>query len=527
MTDTAKKKIEIFDSTLRDGSQGEGISFSVQDKLNIVKALDDFGVACIEAGNPGSNPKDLSFFTEIKKLKLKNAKICAFGSTARHNLPVSEDQNVKNILEADTEIVAIFGKSWDLHVTEILRISLEENLRIVTETLAYLKSMGKEVVFDAEHFFDGYKANSEYALKVLEAAVKGGASTLSLCDTNGGTLPRNIFNITEIVVKTFPNTRVGIHCHDDIGCAVANSLSAVEAGATQVQGTFIGFGERCGNADLSTVIANLTFKYDNYDCCVDPSNLKATARQIAAISNIRIRSNHPYVGKSAFAHKGGMHIDGVQKVSHSFEHIDPTAVGNERKFLLSEMSGRGTVLPKIQKFAPHITKKCPETQNITDKLKEMEYFGYQYEGADASFELMIKKELGLWKPHFKVIMYKAFDDFPAPDGEQQCSGMVKIEVDGETELTCSSGNGPVNALDQALRKAIKVFYPEIETLQLMDYKVRVIDSGNTTDAKVRVLIESADEESSFTTIGVSCDVIEASFIALMDSFEYKLSKKEI
>lgn len=521
-----KKTIEIFDSTLRDGAQGEGISFSVQDKLNIVKILDDFGVTYIEAGNPGSNPKDINFFEKLKEVKLKHAKLCAFGSTARSNTKVHEDKNIINLIEADTPVVAIFGKTWDLHVEKILKISLEENLRIVGETILYLKQQGKEVIFDAEHFFDGYKHNSQYAIEVLKSAVKGGADVLCLCDTNGGTMPQAIESITSLVVESFPNIRVGIHCHDDIGCAVASSLSAVFAGAVQVQGTFTGFGERCGNADLSTIIADLVLKC-GYQCNIDLTKLKTTAMQIAEISNVRIRNNHPYIGKSAFSHKGGMHIDGVQKCQQSFEHIDPTAVGNESKFLLSEMAGRGTVLPRINRFLPELTKESPKIAEITDLLKEREYFGYHYEGADASFELFIKKQLGLWKPHFNVIMYKASDDFPAPDGKQQSSAMVKIEVGGKDELTCDSGNGPVNALDRALRKAICVFYPEIDHMHLMDYKVRVIEAGSTTDAKVRVLIESTDEDSTFTTIGVSCDIIEASFIALIDSFEYKLSKKGV
>lgn len=520
------RKIEIFDSTLRDGSQGEGISFSVQDKLNIVKRLDEFGIPYIEAGNPGSNPKDLSFFEALKDITLKNSKICAFGSTARSNAPVEDDKNIISLLSAGTPCVSIFGKSWDLHVTEILKISLEENLRIVTETLAYLKGKGKEVIFDAEHFFDGYKANPEYAMQVLEAAAKGGASTLCLCDTNGGCLPDFIGSVTGEVCRRFPELRIGIHCHDDIGCAVANSVSAVQNGAVQVQGTFIGFGERCGNADLSAIMPTLAFKC-GFSLDVDFENLKQTARTVGEISNVRIHRGHPYIGKSAFAHKGGMHIDGVQKLSASFEHIDPTLVGNERKFLLSEVSGRGTVLPRIQKFFPELTKQSPETGKITEELKKREYNGYQYEGADASFELFVKKELGLWKPHFHVVMYKALDDFPAPDGEQQSNAMAKVEVNGETVLTCGSGNGPVNALDRALRTAIGTFYPEINDMHLLDYKVRVIDTGKATDAQIRVLIESADMDSSFTTIGVSTDIIEASFMALMDSFEYKLSKKEL
>ena len=512
-----------MDSTLRDGSQGEGISFSVQDKLNIVKALDEFGVIYIEAGNPVSNPKESLFFEELKKVKLKNAKVCAFGSTVRKGSDVAEDKGIKSLLNTETPAVSIFGKAWDMHVTEILNISLEDNLEIVFNTINYLVGVGKEVIFDAEHFFDGYKANSAYAMEVLSVAAKAGAHCLCLCDTNGGTLTGDIEKITSEVTKRF-DIKVAIHCHDDSGLAVANSIAAVSAGATSVQGTFIGFGERCGNANLSTVIPNLMLKC-GFDCDVKLERLKHTAQRIAEISNTRIRSNAPYVGKSAFSHKGGMHIDGVQKLSSSFEHINPELVGNERKFLLSEVSGRGTVLPKIQAFAPEITKNSPETKLITEELKKQELLGYQYEGAGASFELLIKKHLGQWKPHFNVIMYKVTDDFPAPDGEQQSNAMVKIEVDGMTELMCDAGNGPVNALDKALRKALEVFYPEIKKMHLIDYKVRIIDS-RSTDAKTRVLIESSDEDETFTTLGVSNDIIEASFIALVDSLEYKLSKGE-
>lgn len=517
-------KIEIFDSTLRDGSQGEGISFSVQDKLNIVRTLDDFGVTYIEAGNPVSNPKEMLFFEELKKISLKNSKVCAFGSTIKKGVKPAEDKGIKSLLEADTAVVSIFGKAWDMHVTEILRISLEDNLDIVSETVGFLKGLEKEVIFDAEHFFDGYSENPEYALSVLQAATEAGADCLCLCDTNGGKLPKEIEEATSVVADRF-KIKIGIHCHDDSGCAVANTLAAVSAGAAQVQGTFIGFGERCGNADLSTIIPNLIIKC-GYDCGVNLPDLKHAAQKIAEISNVRIRNNAPYIGKSAFSHKGGMHVDGVQKNTSSFEHVDPALVGNERRFLLSEVAGRGTVLQKIQKFAPDITKSSPETAAITEELKRRELFGYQYEGAEASFELLVKKHLGVWKPHFNVIMYKVTDDFPAPDGEQQSNAMVKVEVDGKTELTCDAGNGPVNALDMALRKALWTFYPDIKKIHLIDYKVRIIDS-RSTDAKTRVLIESSDGESTFTTIGVSSDIIEASFTALVDSLEYSLSKEDL
>lgn len=513
--------IELFDSTLRDGSQGEGISFSVQDKLNIVRILDEFGVTYIEAGNPGSNPKDISFFEELKKLKLNRSIPVAFGSTARFGTPVSEDANVKNLLAAETPAVAIFGKSWDLHIREILKITEEDNLSIVRDTIAYLKAAGREVIFDAEHFFDGYKHNPSCAMSVLAAAVEGGADVLCLCDTNGGTLPDQVKTVTETVVAAFPGERIAIHCHNDIGCAVASSMASVFGGATQVQGTMIGFGERCGNADLSNVLANLSLKC-GYDCGVDPASLREVCTKIAEISNVRIPGGHPYIGKSAFAHKGGMHIDGVQKCSETFEHIPPEAVGNTRKFLVSEVAGRGTILPSLQKFVPSLTKSSPETVELMSILKEREYQGYQYEGASASFELLVKKHLGLMKPHFNVVMYKSYDDFPAPDGECQSTAMVKIEVDGKTELSCAAGNGPVNALDKAFRKAISVFYPHIDNMELADYKVRVISNG-TTNATVRVLIDSHGSRGDFTTIGVSCDIIEASFTALMDSYEYELN----
>ena len=518
------KKIEIFDSSLRDGSQGEGISFSVQDKLNIVKTLDEFGVTYIEAGNPVSNPKDMIFFKEVKNLKLKNSRLVSFGSTIRKGNSVETDENLQSLISAETPVVAIFGKTWDLHVTHILKITLEDNLKIVADTIKYLKEKNKEVVFDAEHFFDGYKNNAEYALTVLKAAVEAGADCLALCDTNGGCLPNEIFDIVKVVVETFPKTRIGIHCHNDSGCAVANTVAAVQGGATHVQGTFIGYGERCGNADLSVIMPNLVLKC-GYDCGVDLTSLKHTASKISEISNVGIKNNTPYVGKSAFSHKAGMHIDGVKKLSESFEHINPEAVGNERRFLLSEVAGRGTVLSKIQKYAPEITKNSPETEKITQILKERELHGYQYEGAEASFELLIKKQLDKWEPHFKVIMYKAFDDFPAPDGELQSNAMVKVAVNGETEIVGAEGNGPVSALDKALRKALCIFYPQLNSMKLIDYKVRIIDSKNT-DAGTRVLIESSDGESTFTTIGVSSDIIEASFTALVDSYEYTLSKNK-
>lgn len=516
------RKIEIYDSTLRDGAQSEGISFSLSDKKKIISLLDGFGVRYIEAGNPFSNPKDLKLFEEMKGVTLKNATLCAFGSTARSEDP-ENDPGIRALLASGTDAVAMVAKCRKSQVIDILGITPEKNLSYIEKSVSYLKSCGKEVIFDAEHFFDGYFEDSDYALSCLSASVSAGADVLTLCDTNGGTLPHDISSVVSEISKRFPDSRLSVHCHDDCACAVANSIAAVLAGACQVQGTFIGFGERCGNADLSAIMPALTIKC-GMDCEVDLRSLRLTAKQIAEISNVRLRHTHPYVGKCAFAHKGGMHIDAVQKCPSSFEHIPPEAVGNSRKYLVSEVSGRSTILAELGHLIPDLTKSSPEVELITARLKEREFEGYQYESASASFELLIKKELGLWKSPFRVIMYKSNDDFPAPDGEQQASAMIKIEVGGKTELSCADGNGPVNAIDGALRKALHAFYPQVDLMHLNDYKVRVIDLGKNTDSKVRVLIDSSDSTSSFSTIGVSCDIIEASFIALVDSYEYFLSK---
>lgn len=516
-------QIEIYDSTLRDGAQSEGISFSVSDKKKIIKLLDEFGANYIEAGNPYSNPKDMTLFGELKGLKLKNARLVAFGSTAKTD-DIENDPAISALLGAGTEAVAIVAKSRKSQVVDILKIPCEKNVKNIAKSVEYLKSHGKEVILDAEHFFDGYIEDSAYALECLKAAISAGADTLVLCDTNGGTLPHEISRIVSEVKIALPDAKLSIHCHDDCGCAVASSIAAILSGARQVQGTFIGYGERCGNADLSSIIPGLMLKC-HADCSADLKKLRFTARQIAEISNIRLRHNHPYVGKSAFAHKGGMHVDAVIKDPSSFEHVSPEAVGNSRRYLVSEMSGRSAVLSELGRMIPGLEKSSPEVEFITAKLKEREFEGYQYEGAKESFELLVKKELGLWKSPFKVIMYKSSDDFPAPDGEQQSSAMIKIEVSGKTELSCADGNGPINALDGALRKALLAFYPQVDSMHLNDYKVRVVDLGKNTDSKVRVLIDSSDKNSSFTTIGVSCDIIEASFIALVDSYEYFLSKE--
>ncbi|MFT9496104.1 citramalate synthase [Anaerosolibacter sp.] len=519
-----KEKIEVFDSTLRDGAQAEGISFSVEDKLKIVKALDALGISYIEAGNPGSNPKDLEFFERVRGMKLVNAKLTAFGSTRRPDTPVEEDSNVQSLLEANSEVITIFGKSWDFHVTEIIKTTLDENLNMITDTISYFKSKGKEVIFDAEHFFDGYKSNAQYAMKALEAAVKGGVDWLVLCETNGGAFPDDVYNVTKTVCDKFP-VKIGIHCHNDGGMAVANTIMAVKAGATQVQGTYIGFGERCGNVNLSTVIANLQLKR-NYQCI--PSNqlmnLTPTARFVAEVSNISLNEREPYIGNSAFAHKGGMHIDGVMKANHSFEHVNPDKVGNERRILMSEVSGKTTILSKIQKINPNIKKNSLETQEIMNCLKKLEHEGYQFEGAESSFELMIRKHLGKYKPFFQLKHYKIIGEQPSQDGDSS-TAVVKLTVEGKDALTVAEGNGPVNALDKALRKALEEFYPVLKEVYLSDYKVRVVDTKKATGARVRVLIESTDGHDVWTTVGLSTDIIEASWIALVDSIEYKLLKE--
>ncbi|MFP4697419.1 MAG: citramalate synthase [Eubacteriales bacterium] len=516
-------RIEIFDSTLRDGAQAEGISFSVGDKLKIVKAMDSMGISYIEAGNPGSNPKDLEFFKRVKELELKNAKLTAFGSTRRRNIKVEDDGNVQSLLEANTEAVAIFGKSWDFHVTDIIRTTLEENLKMIEDTISFFKEKGKEVIFDAEHFYDGYKANKEYALKALQAAVKGGADVLALCDTNGGCMPLEIYDITKVVSERFFDTTIGIHCHNDSGMAVANSIMAVEAGATHVQGTYIGFGERCGNANLSTIIGNLQAK-KNYDCIPKEKleMLTSTALLVAEIANIPLFDKEAFVGRSAFTHKGGMHIDGVNKDPSSFEHINPEIVGNTRRFLMSEVAGRSTILKKIKKFAPELTKDSKDAKIIIDRLKELEHEGYQFEGAESTFELIIRKHLGKYKPFFQLENFKIIEEQPSKDSDRSAYAMVKVKVDETEEFTAAEGDGPVNALDKALRKALEVFYPELMAVHLTDYKVRVLDSKTATAAKVRVLITSSDGYHLWSTVGVSTDIIEASLIALIDSIEVKL-----
>ena len=518
------KKIKIFDSTLRDGSQGQGISFSLEDKMKIVKALDDLGVAYIEAGNPGSNPKDMEFFKRIQDIDLNTAKIAAFGATRKPNIRAEDDGNLKNMLLASTEVTVIFGKAWDFQVKDILKTTLEENIKMISETVEYLVNKGKEVIFDAEHFFDGYKSNEKYALETLNAAKEAGATTIVLCDTNGGSLPDEIKDITSIVIKEIGGD-IGIHCHDDIGMAVANSVMSVEAGVNHVQGTFIGIGERCGNANLSAIIPTLKLKM-GMEVIPDDNLKKLTnvARFIAEISNITLKDEAPYVGGSAFAHKGGMHIDAVCKSSCAYEHIDPEAVGNRRRFLISEVSGKSTIYTEIQKIFPRIAKDSEEVKKVTQKLKELEYEGYQFEGAEGTIELVMRKIIGKYRPFFKLNHFKVISEQISDDSDFNSVVMINVNVDGKEEMSAASGKGPVDALDKALRKALEVFYPKLSHVRLVDYKVRVLDSENATSAKVRVLIESTDGIENWSTVGVSRDIMQASWIALVDSIEYKLIK---
>lgn len=517
------KKIIFYDSTLRDGAQAEGISFSVRDKLNIVKTLDELGMDYIEAGNPFSNPKDIEFFNEIRNMKLRS-KIVAFGSTRRKGISAVDDKNIQSLLDADVGTVAIFGKAWDLHVTEILKTTLQENLAMIADTVEYLKRKGKEVIFDAEHFFDGYKHNKEYAFQTLLAAQEAGADNICLCDTNGGCFPDEI---ADIVRKTtgILSVPVSVHVHDDGGMAVANSVTAVENGATGVQGTLLGFGERCGNANLATILANLQLK-KGYETSVNDNikNLTTTCRKVAEISNIRLAKNMPYIGKSAFAHKAGMHIDGVRKSSISFEHVSPESVGNSRRFLMSEVAGRATIITKIQKFEPDMDKDSEAAAKIIDKIKQLEFKGYQFEGAEASFELLVLKQLEKYKPYFEIIKFKTIGEQSMKGDFSPASAVVKVAVNDQTEITADEGNGPVNALDKALRKALERFYPSLAEMRLSDYKVRILDSKDNTSAVTRVLIESTDGVDIWTTIGVSKDIIEASLIACVDAIEYKLIK---
>ena len=515
------KQVLIYDSTLRDGAQAEGITFSVQDKIKVLQALDRLGIPYVEAGNPSSNPKDIEFFEIAQNLELKQTKLVAFGSTRHHGKTVDEDPYLASLLSAHTPAVAIFGKSWDFQVTEILQTTLGENIKMIEETIVHCKQHGLEVIFDAEHFFDGYKENPVYALECLNAALKGGADFLVLCDTNGGTMSFDVQRITEEVQKQFPDASLGIHCHEDTGMAVASSVMAVQGGAKMVQGTFLGFGERCGNANLCTILANLQLKM-GYSCIPQENmeTLTDTARYMADVANISLSEKEPYIGRSTFSHKGGMHIDGVNKNPKSFEHIKPEMVGNSRRLLISEMAGRSLLLRKLQKLAPELGKESPGTKRILEKLKTMEHEGYQFEGAESTYEMIVRKELGQYHSFFAIEDFKVIDE-QVQEGRFSAYALVKVNVGGRVQTTAAEGEGPINALDKALRSALEVFFPAIGRIHLSDYKVRVLDS-EATASLVRVLIETTDGVHKWNTVGVSQNIIQASLNALVDSIEIKL-----
>ncbi|MDR2193186.1 MAG: citramalate synthase [Treponema sp.] len=542
-TVTSYKRIEILDTTLRDGAQGEGISFSVQDKLAIVRALDELGVRWIEAGNPGSNPKDMEFFQRAAKLKLEHAELAAFGSTRKKGVPVAEDRQVQSLLSANTGAVVIFGKSWDIHVTEILRVTLEENLAMIGETIAFLKQNGRAVIFDAEHFFDGYAANPGYALSTVKTALASGADRIVLCDTNGGGFPDAIARVVEEILYALgggsreaehekgsspppveaPGAVLGVHLHNDAGMATASTLMAIKAGCSHIQGTLLGFGERCGNAALAEIIPSIELKL-MYRCIADGKleHLFSIARAVAEISNVAVPDSMPYIGASAFSHKAGMHADGILKVSRSFEHVEPYTVGNSRRFLMSEVGGRSAIAERVRKIDPLVTKDHPAIAALAAKLKALEAEGWQFEGADGSFEIMARQELGKYQPLFAIAAYRVVSEHPARDVAAYCHAWAKVLVDGQQEIAAAEGDGPVNALDGALRGALTRFYPQLSQVRLTDYKVRVIDGKDATAAKVRVLIESTDGVRTWTTVGVSTDIIDASHIALTDAIEYKI-----
>lgn len=515
--------ITIFDSTLRDGAQGTGIVFSLEDKLQAVRLLDQVGVQYVEAGNPGSNPKDEEFFHRVAELPLRYAKLVSFGSTRRKGIRPEEDSNLQAILKANTPCCSVFGKCWKFQVDTVLETTQEENLLMIEESCRFLKSHGREVIFDAEHFFDGWKDDRAYAWEALRAAVRGGADIVCLCDTNGGAFPQEVERVVKEVVGKL-TVPVAVHFHEDCGMATANSIVAVQAGASQVQGTLLGFGERCGNANLSTIIPSLQLKL-GVPCIPQEEIMHLTqrARELASIANLDLPAWMPYVGENAFAHKAGMHAAGVLKSPRSFEQVDPYLVGNTRRFPASEMSGRAVVLEKIKEVFPDVRVDSQEAKELLQELKELESRGYQFEGADASFQLLVRKRLMPFAPFFQLLYYHIYTDYS--DGQDKgASATVKVRVGGEIQLMAAEGNGPVNALDQALRKALEIFYPILSQVKLTDYKVRVLDSKSATAAGVRVLITSTDGEDTFTTVGVSGDVVAASWKALEDSMEYLLLK---
>jgi len=522
------KKIQIYDTTLRDGCQSEDVSLTTEDKVEIARRLDDIGIDYVEGGWPGSNDRDAAFFIEVKKAHLKHSKIAAFGSTRRAGVKASQDRNLQLLLKADTPVAAVVGKTWDLHVREALRIPLEENLEILHDTIAFLKKHVDEVIFDAEHFFDGYFHNKNYTLNCLRAVDDAGVDRICLCDTNGGRLPDEIVDAVTTALATV-KAPIAIHCHNDSEVAVANTIAAVKVGATQVQGTINGVGERCGNANLISIIPDLQLKL-GYQC-VPPAKLKElreVSMLVYELANITPSSRQAFVGKYAFAHKGGLHVSAILRNTTTYEHIDPALVGNDRHVVLSELSGKANIMYKSKELGLDIDPKNEKIGDLLEEVKRLESEGYTFEGADASFELLMRRTLGMTSEHFNFVSFRVFDDKWHEDQAPFSEAVVIIEgPDGHRSRTSAIGNGPVNALDSALRRALVPYYPALENMHLADYKVRVLDNGRGTGARVRVLIESTDGRKRWSTVGVSANVVEASWQALVDSVEYKLHKDHL
>jgi 2-isopropylmalate synthase len=522
------QKVQLYDTTLRDGSQREGISFSVVDKMHIAQKLDEMGIHFIEGGWPGSNPKDIEFFSRAKKLKLKNARLVAFGSTRRANSKVETDDNIRELINAGTPVVTLVGKNSEPQVVQVLETSLEENLNMVADSIRYLKSQGLVVFYDAEHFFDGYKANAGYALQVLDAASKAGADCLVLCDTNGGSLPDEIAGAISAVHK-ITKTPLGIHVHNDGEMAVANTLAAVTAGVTQVQGTINGYGERCGNANLCSIIPNLKLKM-GIDCISDANlaKLAEISHYVSETANLSQDSHQPYVGSSAFSHKGGLHVSGMQRWSGSYQHIDPAKVGNQPRVVVSELSGKSNIIYKAEEMGLGLDSQSKEAKRLLEQVKILESQGFQYENAEASFELLVLRAKPGYKPPFELVDFMVVIEkkrrASMKNEESLSEAMVKVKVGNAVIHTAAEGDGPVNALDQALRKSLLQFYPDLARVKLVDYKVRILEESGGTASGVRVLIESTDSNNSWHTVGSSTNIIEASWLALADSMEYWLTK---
>jgi 2-isopropylmalate synthase len=515
-------RVTIYDTTLRDGTQGTGISFSVLDKIRVAEKLDDFGVHYIEGGWPGSNPKDAAFFQEAAKRTWKHAKIAAFGMTRRGKVKVEDDPQVQMLLDAQTPVVTIVGKTWPLHVTEVFQVSLEENLAMIADTVAYLKKHGREVIYDAEHFFDSFREDPDYSLRTVLAARDAGADLIVPCETNGGALPEFVGEVTAKVIAALGQP-VGAHTHNDGGVGVANALAAVRAGAVQVQGTINGYGERVGNCNLTTVMPNLQLKM-GIDLGLDLRGLRDLARFVDELANVPHDIRAPYVGAAAFTHKGGLHVHAVQKLARTYEHVDPALIGNERIISISDMSGQTNVIVKAEKLGFKLSKGAPEVGKILTEVKRLESEGYEFEAAEGSFELLLRKQLGLHRPLFELHEYHCSYRRTANGQWDKCEATVKLIINGQPEYVVAEGEGPVNALDAALRKALRPFYPQIDTIQLDDYKVRIINGQQGTGARTRVLIDSNDGADSWGTVGVSDNIIEASWLALVDSFEFKLGR---